>query len=92
MLKITLKIYFRLLLEFKYLKFRVIDMIAFKEKVNYLKSNSKPVQNVYCNYMDNIHGSIINYDFITLNEHCMTFNDDLNRNLNHEFNLLGSGW
>jgi hypothetical protein len=65
MLKITLKIYFRLLLEFKYLKFRVIDMIAFKEKVNYLKSNSKPVQNVDCNYMDNIHGSIINCDFIT---------------------------
>ena len=84
MLKVSLKIYFRILSEFNFLKFRIIDLINF----NY----SKSICNIDREDVSNKRQSIINFDFVILNEYCASFKDNAQRVLNHQFNLLGSGW
>lgn len=90
--KILLKIFFRIILELKYLKFRIIDKISNKEISNYFSINSSYNQSVDNAYSENKICHFKNHDSITLNEYNIPFKHNLNRTLKHEFNLLGSGW
>ena len=78
---IFLKIIFRLNREFKYFRFRVKD--KFNLKNNFSQSSNDDFKTL---------NFFTNKNFHVLDEHCITFKCNSSRYLNHEFNLLGSGW
>ena len=78
---IFLKIIFRLNREFKFFKFRIIDKINLKNNFSQSSNDDFKILNFFTNK-----------NFHVLDEHCITFKCNSSRYLNHEFNLLGSGW